>query len=274
MRMFWAITLLALAACGRTPPAETAAVRDTAPTLAPPTAAPATAPPARASLTGHHWRLDDARDRDGARIDALFVRDDHPLTLDFAESRVGVSETCNRMGGSYTTEGRTLRVSRMVSTMMACADARLMQLDKEAAARLEGESRFALTDGPTPRLTLTTAAGEVLAFIGQPTAETRYGAPGEQIFLEVGPQTRPCPHPMIDDARCLQVREIRYDAAGVKTASGPWQNFFDPIEGYTHEEGMRNVLRIKRFRRDPVPADASAYAYVLDMVVESEAVSK
>ncbi|MBN9325065.1 MAG: DUF4377 domain-containing protein, partial [Delftia acidovorans] len=46
------------------------------------------------------------------------------------------------------------------------------------------------------------------------------------------------------------------------------------IEGYKHEPGIRNVLRIQRYKRQNVPADASAYAYVLDMVVESERVGR
>jgi Domain of unknown function (DUF4377) len=37
---------------------------------------------------------------------------------------------------------------------------------------------------------------------------------------------------------------------------------------------VRNVLRIDRYQRKQVPADASRYAYVLDMVVESETMSK
>ena len=35
--------------------------------------------------------------------------------------------------------------------------------------------------------------------------------------------------------------------------------------------GVRNVLRVQRYTRKDVPADASKYAYVLDMVVESDA---
>ncbi|WP_423454462.1 DUF4377 domain-containing protein [Ottowia sp. VDI28] len=72
------------------------------------------------------------------------------------------------------------------------------------------------------------------------------------------------------DAQCLRVREIRYGDNGVKQGEGEWQLFYSEIEGYKHEPGIRNVLRVNRFKRQNVPADASAYAYVLDMVVESE----
>ena len=41
------------------------------------------------------------------------------------------------------------------------------------------------------------------------------------------------------------------------------------IEGYTHEDGVRNVVRVKRYEVKNPPADAPSQAYVLDMVVES-----
>lgn len=265
---------IALAACAK--PAQ-----DTpAPAAEPPAATASAATPAPAAPTGaaalgaYHWRLQDAKDAQGKRIDALFARADQPLTLDFAEGRLGVSNSCNRMGGGYTLEGDKLTVSSMMSTQMACADSKLMALDGEASKRLEGSSTLAVQAGDEARLTLTNAAGDVLTFAGEPTAETRYGGPGEQAFLEVAAETKPCSHPLIPNKQCLQVREIRYDDKGVKSTGGEWQNFYEDIEGYTHEAGIRNVLRVKRFKRNPVPADASDTAYVLDMVVESESVKK
>lgn len=262
---------IALAACTKpteeTPPPA-------APTIAPAVsdapAVPAQAPP----LAGYHWRLQDAKTAQGQRLDALFVRPDQPITLDFSDGRIGVSNTCNRMSGGYALDGDKLTINRMASTMMACADSKLMALDQEAGKRLEGASTWALQTGDAPRLTLTNAAGDVLAFKGDATAETRYGGPGERAFLEVAAQTKPCSHPLIPNKQCLQVRELSYDEQGVKTASGEWQNFYEDIEGYTHEAGTRNVLRVKRFKRNPVPADASDTAYVLDMVVESEVAGK
>jgi hypothetical protein len=122
-------------------------------------------------------------------------------------------------------------------------------------------------------LTLTGANGDALTFKGEPTAETRYGGPGETTFLEVAAQTKPCSHPLIPDMQCLQVREIKYDAQGVKTGTdGEFQNFYGNIEGYHHEPGIRNVLRVKRYTIKNPPADGSSLAYELDMVVESETV--
>ena len=57
----------------------------------------------------------------------------------------------------------------------------------------------------------------------------------------------------------------------ISTRCGEFQG---GIDGYTHTPGVRDVRRINRNKRSPVPADASAYVYVLDLVVESETVSK
>ncbi len=256
---------LALAGCPK--PAEE--------TPAPPAAvAPAAASAAPADgtlLPKYHWRLASATDAQGQRIDALFARPDKPVTLDFRDGRLGISNTCNRMGGSYTLADGSLTAGRLMSTKMACADAALMALDDEVGKRLEGTLELATTTaGDAPTLTLTTATGDTLAFTGEPTAETRYGGPGERVFLEVAADTKPCNHPLIPDMQCLQVREIQYDDKGLKIgAPGEFRHFYDSIEGYQHEPGIRNVLRVDRYTVENPPADASNRAYVLDMVVES-----
>src|SRR3546814_2451211 len=89
--------------------------------------------------------------------------------------------------------------------------------------------------------------------------------------MEVAPQRIDCNHPMMPDYKCLQVREIRYDDSGVKQPPGEWEAFSGDIEGFEFRAAERKVLRLKKFDRpEPVPADASSIAYVLDMVVESE----
>lgn len=259
---------LALAGCPK--PAEQAA----APAAPASTPAPETpAPPSvdgPALLPQYHWRLADANDAQGKRIDALFARTDKPVQLDFRDGRLGISNTCNRMGGSYTLSDASLTVGRLTSTLMACTDNALMALDQEVGKRLEGTLKLTATQGDAARLTLTTATGDTLVFTGEPTAETRYGGPGERVFLEVAAETRPCSHPLIPDKQCLQVRQIQYDDKGLKVGTpGEFQHFYDSIEGYTHEPGIRNVLRVDRYTVKSPPADAPSQAYVLDMVVES-----
>ena len=146
-----------------------------------------------------------------------------------------------------------------------------MALDGETGKRLEGALKAGMPDPAT--LTLATASGDVLTFRGEPTAGTRYGDSGERLFLEVAAQTKPCSHPLIPDKQCLQVREITFDDNGLRSGEpGEWQNFYDQIEGFSHQPGTRNVLRVNRYTVANPPADGSSQAFVLDMVVESELV--
>jgi heat shock protein HslJ len=232
---------------------------------------PPAAPDARA-LEAYYWRLSSALDGHGQRIDALFVRSEQPVQLQFAEDRISVSNTCNQMAGGYVIAGSRMEIGQLMSTMMACSDDALTRLDREIGARLAGSLAFAVESaGGPPTLRLTGSTGDVLSFTGFPTPETRFGGPGELVFLEVAAQTQPCSHPLIPEHQCLQVREISFDDQGLRTgAAGAFEHFYADIEGYRHEPGVRNVLRVLRFSRDPAPADGSAYAYVLDLVVESE----
>ena len=117
----------------------------------------------------------------------------------------------------------------------------------------------ASTAGDMPQLVLTNAAGDRLVFHGMPTADTRFGGPGERVFMEVAAETQPCSHPLIADKQCLQVREIVFDDNGLRVGEpGEWQNFYDDIEGFSHQPGTRNVLRVNRYNIANPPADASA----------------
>ena len=227
-------------------------------------------------LPQFHWRLSDATDSAGKRIDALFIRADKPLSLDFSANRLNVINSCNSISGSYRISDGQMEIGQMAHTLMACPDPALASLDDAISQRLQGKLQVTLQTGePSPRLQLVAANGDTLTFIGEPTAETRYGGPGETIFLEVSAQTVPCDHPLIPDKQCLNVRERHFDEHGLQTGTpGEWQPLNQPIEGYTHEPGIRNVLRIKRFTIKNPPADAPNTAYVLDMVVESEKVAQ
>lgn len=265
---------LALAACSPTPPSDAG--------TAPPAAAATVTPPASAATVAkatdaavpsqYHWQLSEATDRAGKRIDALFPRPDKPLQLDFAADRINISNTCNRIGGRYRIDQGRLQVDQMMHTMMACMQSGLMALDNGISQRLRSHPKLELqAGGDAPQLRLLTDDGDTLVFIGHPTAETRYGGPGTTEFLEVAAQTVPCNHPLIPDKQCLQVRERKYDAQGLASGTpGEWQPLNQDIEGYTHEPGVRNVLRVKRYAISNPPADAPSSALVLDMVVESE----
>jgi hypothetical protein len=131
-----------------------------------------------------------------------------------------------------------------------------------------------LQPGATPGLRLASPTQQTLSLSGQPTMASPYGAP-TRIFLEVAAQTMPCQPGAGAQTQCLQVRERRFDTQGLRIEPpGEWRAFYDRIDGYTHTPGVRNLLRIDRYQRKQVPADASRYVCVLDMVVESETESK
>lgn len=263
---------LALAACSPGPdqaaPAP-APAPEAAP--APPGASPAPADTA-ATLGAYHWQLDTATAADGSAIDALAGNPDAPLQVDFRDGRISVSNACNAMGADYTLEAGEVSFGPMVSTQMACAEP-LMAMEREAHTRLAGSHAMALESGEPPRLVLTNGLGDTLAFIGAPTAQTRYGSEPERVFLEVAAERVDCHHPLMPEHRCLQVRDVQYDDAGLKQGTGEWGPLYEEIEGYEHRPGVRNVLRLDRYQRRDVPADASAVVHVLDMVVESEQVT-
>lgn len=268
------LLLLPLAAVACTPtdkPSPNAESAPAAPAAGAEPAEPKTPATDSAMLTGYRWKLESATDAQGKRIDALFPGGDRALALSFEDGNAAISGGCNHLGGKYEVDAQNqLKVGSIRSTMMAC-DAPLMKADQAISELLSKPQQARVEESAPPRLRLVSASGENTSWIGEATAETRYGGPGETVFLEVAPQRVACNHPLIPNHQCPQVREIRYAENGVKQSPpGEWQPLYEGIEGFEFVEGERKVLRLKKFKRDPVPADASSIAYVLDMVVESE----
>ncbi|MDE2416134.1 MAG: META and DUF4377 domain-containing protein [Comamonadaceae bacterium] len=241
-----------------------------------PSQAPAMPPSSTQALTpdlvSYDWNLTAAFDAQGRPDSRWLLAGHEPLQLHFEDQHLSVRRLCNLLGANFGTQGNDMQLTQPMSTKRACADQALMRLEDRVGALLPSVKRYQLHAGGTPRLQLFFADGSRWELAGQPTPQTQYGGPGERIFLEVEPERVACSHGVVQNAQCLRVREIRYADNGVKTHVGPWQAFYDEVQGYTHEAGVRNVLRITRFKRQNPPADASAYAYVLDMVVESERV--
>lgn len=197
-----------------------------------------------------------------------------PLVLQFDEqARLSVQTSCNGLGSSFKIEGNTIVTGVMIGTQMACAEP-AMQQERFAAALLGQRAiPFELNSQniEAPSLTLTTAQGEKQVFVGKMTPETKYQSQAEIIFLEISPETKACTG--VAPQTCLQVREIKYDDKGVKTQiDKDWTLFYDRIEGYQHNPELRQIVRVKRYERKNPAADQSKYAYVKDLVVESESV--
>ncbi len=214
-------------------------------------------------LTAYHWQLEQAADAKN-----------RPVQLTFSDQRLAVQGLCNNLSAGYTTDGPKMTVQQAVGTLRMCNDPALMQREQEIGSRLEKISSWRIATSPQPEhgpvLTLGFTDGDQWVLNGKPTSETKYGSAGETVFLEIAPQRVACSDPLIPNKQCLKVRTVQYSEAGLKGNLGQWQNFYDEIEGYTHEAGVRNILRVKRYTRTNPPADASRYAYVLDMTIESE----
>ena len=225
-------------------------------------------------LQAHQWSLTAATDSQAQTIAPLFPADAPAFSFSFSvsppASTLNFKGGCNNFGGSFQLNERgELVAGPMRSTMMACQPP-LMQADAALAALLAQPLQLSIAWGAPPQLQLRTASNEILTLSGQVTPEALYG-PATRIFLEVGAQMLPCRNPRNAQTTCLQVREISFDEQGLRSATpGPWQPFYDDIDGYTHTPGQRNVLRVKRFDRQATTEDAAPAVYVLDLIVETE----
>jgi hypothetical protein len=223
-------------------------------------------------LVDHRWLLVGATDAANRRIDALFPDAERSFTFSFADSRLYVQGGCNGLRGAFGFDANgMLEVTGRMSTMMTC-EAPLMEADAALSALMAEPLETVLIRGPEPRLALLTAAGDALVLTGELTPEARFGAP-TRIFMEVAAQTVECEASTLADGRCLQVRDISFDEQGLRvSAPSEWRAFTSTIEGYQHQPGIRNVLRLQRFDPAAGPEMPQGPIYVLDLVVESEVV--
>jgi len=227
---------------------------------------------AQPTLSAYDWNLVSATDASGKPLVAMNKRIERKLRVAFGDKNLSISGGCNRQFGGFHYQDGVLKVQPLASTLMAC-DKSLMDLDAQVGRLFKGELRAVITgDNVAPMLQLTTADGSVLKLQGEATPQTRYGSEGEVKFLEVAAKTVKCSHPLIPDYQCLQVRERRYDDAGLQLATqDTWHPLYQPIEGFVHHDGVRTVLRVKQYEWKNPPADAPSTVYVLDMVVEQDA---
>ena len=221
-------------------------------------------------LERYRWTLVFATNANHRRIAGLPPGKNRPVVLSFAGSRLSVQGPCNRLVGGYqVTAANQISVNVGASTMMACHPA-LMRADSALSNLLAKPLQVRMTGRPSARLRLVSPDRGTLSFTGSPTPESLYG-PGTTVFLEIAAQSIACPNPPSPDARCLQYRERHYDDKGLPVGTpGEWKPLTVNIEGFTHREGVRNVLRVKQFQRPASAAGSPSKLYVLDLVVESE----
>ena len=250
------------------------------PTAPPPQPLPAPQPAPMdfsQTLPAYDWDLTAAYDARGQSVPDWRLPGRPPLRLHFEGDRLAVQNLCNTLGASYRLTGDRIEVGMGVATKRLCPEPRLMALEQRVATQMPQAQRIALQRGAgntAPRLVLHFADGARWELVGAPTPATRYGSAGERVFLEVAPRTVPCNNPLMPRAQCLRVRELRYDDRGLRQSAGEWRVLHGGIEGFEHEAGFRQVVRVQRFPTarpgQPTPADAPSHAYVLDTVIETE----
>jgi heat shock protein HslJ len=220
------------------------------------------------ALQDHVWTLQTAVDAAGKPVAALLVPG-HPFVLRFDGERLAVQGGCNLLSAGWRLSPQnSLTIGRAATTQKAC-DPPLMAADKAMAAALAAPLQARVATGEPPMLHLVSPERQTLSFSGRRTSTSLYGAP-TRVFLEVASQRVACTPALQPPGSCLQVRELRFNDQGLRVdPPGSWQPFYGEIAGYTHQPGVSNVLRINRFTRSGPPADASAYVYELDLVVES-----
>ena len=89
------------------------------------------------------------------------------LTAVFGIASVGGSAGCNQYTGTYGTNGNVVRVGRLATTRMACAD-EIMTQEAAFLAAMEGA---ALIDRRGPTLLLTDLQGDTLVALVRPSTE-------------------------------------------------------------------------------------------------------
>jgi len=274
-RLALVVAALCMAGCSRSTPPDTSTPAATAPTAASTPASPAVSAPApdtATTLVAYRWQLESASDAAGQSIAAFFPAPDRPLGIEFADGRLGVTGSCNRISAGYQLLDPTqLQVGQGISTMMACPPP-LGDADAAFARFLKGTLQVTIAgEAGAPQLRLAAADGSTLTFSGMPTPETRFGGPGTRAFLEVSPE--PCVAPAPSTPPCLMVRDRHFDDKGLPSETpGEWRPLPGGIEGYTPVAGEQHVVRAKRFEQAGAAGGEPTVHYVLDLVIETRTI--
>lgn len=271
-RLALIVAALCVAGCAPSAPPESPASKAAAaPAVASTPASPAVATPDTATtLVAYQWQLKSATDAAGQSLAAFFPTPDKPLGVQFADGRVNVTGSCNRISAGYQLlDSAQMQVSQGMSTMMACPPP-LANADAAFARFLSGTVQVTVAgEAGAPQLRLAAADGSSLTFGGTPTPETRFGGPGTRAFLEVSP--KPCEAPAARP--CLMVRDRHFDENGLASGTpGEWRALPEGIEGYAPVAGEQHVVRVKRFEQSGVAGGAPTEHFVLDLVVETRTV--
>jgi len=180
------------------------------------------------------------------------------ITLNFDQKQhLHIETGCNAQNTSWNLTDQTLQTSRLMSTMKMCSPEKMQQ--ERFAQQLFDNTALKInidqSNQNAPQLTLTNQAGQTFKFAGQITPEAQYNSQPTMVFFEVSPQSQ---------GNALQVREIKYNDAGLKTQTDKnWRTV--TIKGFSPISNTRNIIRVKGFN-----LNTAQPVYIYDMTVEQE----
>ncbi|MGM8909294.1 DUF4377 domain-containing protein [Psychrobacter sp. 1U1] len=221
-----------------------------------------------AKLARYRWTLNTATNADTQPITSL-MNINNQVVLNFnkyqGQNTISYSVGCNTVNAVYQLQDNILMTEDGMGTKMLCND--LNTAENKLNELMQSESQLSLTNEAPPTLTQITSDSTTLVWRGRMTAQAKYNSRGETIFWAVDANTKLCPN---DKAQsCLQVKPITYDDQGIKIDEGEWTAFKGNIEGYEHNPGHDEILRLQRYKLAADGDTDTKYAYVLDMVIES-----
>lgn len=199
-----------------------------------------------------------------------------PITLNLdAEKKLSISSGCNHLMGVWQFDGKQMNTSPLASTLMMCPPHLMAQ--EQSARQFFNQAHLNVSidmrHPAQPTLILENMTGQKIKFQGTLKPEAQYKSTGEVIFLEISPTKKAC-STSNGSKQCLQVKQIQYNDQGVQTRiDESWQVLPVEIQGYEHDSGLRQVIRVKRFNTKPQTATPE-YAYIYDMTVEQEVIPK
>lgn len=87
------------------------------------------------------------------------------------------------------------------------------------------------------------------------------------VFMQVAPERAACSHPLMRDMQCLQVRFLSAADIASSTHGREWTLLYSDIQGYEHQRGTGNVLKVLEYTPENLPQDVPSIQYkLLDVI--------
>ena len=228
--------------------------------------------PTTNSLQSYDWQLNNINSTDPITWNGSYLQKQNgKVTLNFNQNHITYNVGCNQLSNQYSLSKNTMQpIGTGISTLMGCGE--LQTPEQWLTKQMQSPSELQIMETQVDAvLWQTTADGSWLQWVGKLKPEVKYGK-GETVFLEVKPKWQYCDN--VTDRKCLEVRDIHYDAQGLKTAVGQWHLLDAPIMGYRHDESAQRVLRLTRYRTPPTDTKGYGSLYQLDSVIETKTLAK